>query len=224
MATAAGRPRKSSVWNYFEYEKERNKSVCQVSIEKEGKKDRCGKELNGTFTSNMKKHLKLCHKEAYMKFEQEENERQKTQEVRRRKDRTLVSSSQMTIKEAIKQSLYPKDSKKQSAITNKLAIFIGATNVPLSLVDCPEFRDLLKELDKQYDIPGRKKLGKDIDLLYTKLKQNISLSLENARRISLCSDIWSKQGMTASFLGMTAHFFTYLDKTIYQEIRVTSYW
>ena len=26
--------------------------------------------------------------------------------------------------------------------------------------------------------------------------------------ISICADIWSKPGMTASFLGVTAHFFT----------------
>ena len=189
MATAAGRPRKSSVWNYFKYEKEKDKSVCQVCVQKEGKKDICGKTLNGTFTSNMKKHLKVCHKEAYKKFEQEENERQKKSNGVRRLNSTLASSSQMTIKDFLKPTLYPKDSKKQLAITKKLAIFIGATNVPLSLVDCPEFRDLMKEMDKQYDIPGRKKLGKDVESLYIKLKQNVSLSLGNAKRISLCSDI-----------------------------------
>ena len=210
--STVGRPRKSLVWNYYKYEKDSDKSVCQVSIEKEGKPVKCRKELKGTFTSNMKKHLRLHHKETFKKFEQEENERQKAEVLRRRKDSTLVSSSQQTIKEALKPSLYPKDSKKQLAITKKLGLFIGATNVPLSLVDCPEFRDLLKEMDKQYDIPGRKKLGKDIEIVYTKLKKNISLVLENAKRISLCSDIWSKQGMMGSFLGVTAHCFTFLDK------------
>ena len=41
-----------------------------------------------------------------------------------------------------------------------LAIFVGATNVQLSLIECPEFHDLLKELDKYYDIPERKGLDK----------------------------------------------------------------
>lgn len=93
-----------------------------------------------------------------------------------------------------------------------MAIFVGATNVALSLVDSPEFRDLLKELDKHYAIPGRKKLGKEIEVVYRKLKNNISLTLEKAKRVSICTDIWSKQGMSASFLGITAHFFTFPDK------------
>ena len=64
----------------------------------------------------------------------------------------------MTIKQALKSNLYPKDSKKQLAITRKLAVFVGATNAPISVVDGSEFHDLLKELNKQYEIPGRKKV------------------------------------------------------------------
>ena len=30
--------------------------------------------------------------------------------------------------------------------------------------------------------------------------------------MSICSDVWTKQGMTASFLGVTVHCFTYSDK------------
>lgn len=211
---AAGRPRKSLVWNFFEYERDKDKSVCQVLTKKVGKEEKCGKVLNGAFTSNMKKHLKASHKEEFLRFEKEEDERQKSHTHQKRGSALLSSShsQQMTIKEAMKPTVYSKDSKKQLGITNKLAIFIGATSVPLSLVDCPEFCDLLKEMDKQYDIPGRKKLGKDIDDLYINLKHNMSLKLNDAKRISLCSDIWSKQGMTASFLGVTAHFFTFSDK------------
>ena len=52
------------------------------------------------------------------------------------------------------------------------ATFVGATNVQLSLLECPEFHDLLKELDKHYDIPGRKGL-ENIDAVYNNLKQSI---------------------------------------------------
>ena len=91
-------------------------------------------------------------------------------------------------------------------------MFIGSTNAPLSLVDCEEFRDLLSEMDRRYDIPHRWKLGQEINKLYDRLKHNISLHLENAKRVILCCDVWSKQGMTASFLGITVHFFTHHDK------------
>ena len=206
----AGRPRRSSVWNYFKYEKERDKSVCQVKITKDEKEVTCGKELSGVYSSNMKKHLKMHHREAFQKFEKEEGERKKAESSMKRKDSTLVS--QMTIKQVLKQNRFPKDSKKQLAITKKLAIFVGATNAPLSVVDGPEFRDFLTEMNEQYEIPGRKKIGKEVEKVYTELKHTISLVLQNAKRISLCCDIWTKQGMTASFLGITIHCFTFHDK------------
>ena len=205
-----GRPRSSSVWNYFKYEKEKDKSVCQVKITKDEKEVICGKELSGVYSSNMKKHLKMHHKEAFQKFEKEEGERKEAESSMKRKDSTLVS--QMTMKQVLKPTLLPKDSKKQLAITKKLAIFVGATNAPLSVVDGPEFRDFLTEMNKQYDIPGRKKIGKEVEKVYTELKHTISLVLQNAKRISLCCDIWTKQGMTASFLGITVHCFTFHDK------------
>ena len=105
-------------------------------------------------------------------------------------------------------NLYPKDSKKQLAITKKLAIFVGATNTLLSMIDSPEFHDFLAEINGQYNIPGRKKLGDEIQRVYAELKHTISDVLHHANRISICCDIWSKQGMTASFLGVTVHCFT----------------
>ena len=39
------------------------------------------------------------------------------------------------------------------------------------------------------------------------LKDKIMAYMSMARRINLCTDIWSKKGMTASFLGVTVHFF-----------------
>ena len=121
--------------------------------------------------------------------------------------------TQMTIKKALKQSNhYPQDSKKQLAITKKLAIFVGAINVLSSVVERPKFCDLVTELNEQYDVPGRKKLGKEIDKVYSELKQTILCVLKNTRRISFCCDIWLKQGMTASFLGITVHCFTFNDK------------
>ena len=39
------------------------------------------------------------------------------------------------------------------------------------------------------------------------IKLNIISKFEKARKINLCIDIWSKKGLTASFIGITAHFF-----------------
>lgn len=39
----------------------------------------------------------------------------------------------------------------------------------------------------------------------------MSAYLQGANRISLCCDIWSKRGLTSSYLGVTAHFFSRND-------------
>ena len=96
-------------------------------------------------------------------------------------------------------------------MTKKLAVFIGATNVPLNLVEKAEFRNLLTELDCRYPVPGRAKISKEIDKIVTDLKGKIVSFLQSSRRVNICADIWSKKGMTASFMGVTAHFFTARD-------------
>ena len=55
-------------------------------------------------------------------------------------------------------------------------------------------------------------MGLEIDRLYDNLKSVIMSSLQGANRISICTDIWSKPGFTASFLGITAHYFSHQDK------------
>ena len=136
-----------------------------MTVTEGDKNEKCGKELKGCFASNMKKHLKQKHKKAYQKFEKEEVEKSKTEASTSKGSKGIYTQAKIT--DIVKVPTYPKDSKKQLAITNKLAVFVGSTNVPLSLVDNPEFRDLLIELDKRYDIPGRKKLCKEIDKVYT---------------------------------------------------------
>ena len=39
------------------------------------------------------------------------------------------------------------------------------------------------------------------------MKVNIMSYIEQLRFINVCADIWTTRGMTASFLGLTAHFF-----------------
>ena len=107
---------------------------------------------------------------------------------------------------------YDPYSSKQKCLTRKLALFIGTSNVPLNLVENVEFKELLQGLDARYQVPGRNKVGKELDILYSELKRKLSESL--SIKISLCADKWSKKGMTASFLGLTAHYYLRSAKDI----------
>ena len=63
---------------------------------------------------------------------------------------------------ARRNKMYGVNSVKQRSITKKMAIFIGSSNVALSLVKNVEFRELIHQLDPGYQVPGRFKIGKDL--------------------------------------------------------------
>ena len=92
-------------------------------------------------------------------------------------------------------------------ITKRLAVFVGATNMPNSIVENPEFRALLKACDPRYPLPERAAVGKEIDLVLAEVKGKIQDSLSSTNKINLCADIWTKKGMSSSYLGVSAHFF-----------------
>ena len=51
----------------------------------------------------------------------------------------------------------------------------------------------------------------EMDKLLIDLKGNLMSRLNDTRKVVLCVDIWSRKGLTASYLGITAHFFTRSD-------------
>ena len=165
----------------------------------------CGKEFKGKYPTNMKKHL---HPQHFKVLE--------TEEVAKKSNHSATESSQTVLKQSKlldcnQSKKYDPESRKHVALTRRLALFVGATNVPLRLVDNEEFRELLTEFDPRYQIPHRQKLSKEIENLFHKLRNKLSISMQAARKLSLCADIWSKQGMTASFLGITCHYFNHSD-------------
>ena len=66
----------------------------------------------------------------------------------------------MTLCEAIQWKFDTKSARCQQ-ITRKLAIFVGSTNVPNSLVENTEFKSLMETLEPQYPMPSRTLIGKE---------------------------------------------------------------
>ena len=196
-ASHSGRPKTSPVWDYFQFDSHSGKTICQVSVEDKI----CNAEFKGKYTTNLKVHLKSKHPH------QHEELLQKEKEVGKKKDTNSKRSfkGQKKLTEIFrKKEKYGKDHKQ---ITMKLAVFVASTSTPNSIVENTAFVSLVEELDSQYPVPSRYVLGKQIDEVMIALKENIQAYMSMARRINLCTDIWSKKGMTASFLGVTVHFF-----------------
>ena len=74
------------------------------------------------------------------------------------------NTKQLQIAEAFQGvSKYDPQSAKYKLTTGKLALFVGATNVLLSLVENQQFKEFVSELDKRYKVPSRAKIGKEIE-------------------------------------------------------------
>ena len=142
----SGRPKSSSVWNYFTY-KNTDKTTCIVLCG-DSNDTVCGKEFKGQFATNLKKHLKSCHDAQYRCFEIAEAKKKEKE-----KDKRNFSSKGSKARQSIlpdnylSTKKYDSKSKRHQTITHRLATFVGATNISLSLIDSAEFRELIGELD-----------------------------------------------------------------------------
>lgn len=82
----AGRPKKSDVWEYFKYDKGKDKTLCTVTISNNHEEPQiCGKELKGQFATNLKSYLKCHHNEIFKKVEAFELQRKTTGNLLKRK-------------------------------------------------------------------------------------------------------------------------------------------
>jgi len=128
-----------------------------------------------------------------------------------RRAASLKVSCQLSLAESLKSGTsYTQGSPQYQAISRKLAIFTGCTSVPSSIVENIEFRDFVHTLDRHYSDPGRACIGKELQKLLIELKAKIGSILEEANKISICADIWSKKGLS-SYSGITAHLYSKKD-------------
>ena len=206
----SGRPRESAVWNYFFYDSTKGKSTCQVSSGDASESSVCGMEINGKYPTNLKAHLKAKHPGRYTELCKMEEELK--EKAKQKHGREVKLATQLSIEDATKRTKkYTKESEKYQKITRKLATFVGVGYVANSIVDSQEFRDLIAELDDRYTVPNRAAISKEMDRVFVDLKASLLSVLRDSRRVSLTVDIWSRKSMTASYLGVTAHFFTRSD-------------
>ena len=160
-----GRPRKSAVWDYFQYDEVLKRSICQVPLPPvctvgslETHSDICGHSLAGKFPTNLRNHMKKKHPSEFTELCMKEKEQKQTtaHKVSAQRSASLKIHHQMTLSESLSsRNVYKKEHSRYKEISRKLAIFIGSTNTPTSIVENLEFKDLLHTMDSRYPVPGR---------------------------------------------------------------------
>jgi hypothetical protein len=90
-----------------------------------------------------------------------------------------------------------------------LLLLILNRTLPLSIVDAPEFRQLLiyLQLRLRHSIPSTRSLGRYIELTYNSAQKHVELELQSAfSRVNLSFDLWTSPGRRLSLLGVVAHY------------------
>ncbi|CAI2199834.1 5089_t:CDS:2, partial [Funneliformis geosporum] len=83
----------------------------------------------------------------------------------------------------------------------KLSIWIAVDDQPFTVVDCPEFQELIKTCIREAKVPSADTIRSDILKLYKKQLTNIQCILQNTPgKISFTLDCWTSSNIIA-FLG-----------------------
>ena len=81
-STQSGHPRESSVWDYFIYDGEKHKSICQIGFDQKGSPP-CDTEIAGKYTMNATWRL-IKHAHELAELAKKDAEKEKTKELKRK--------------------------------------------------------------------------------------------------------------------------------------------
>ena len=78
--------------------------------------------------------------------------------------------------------------------------------MPLSVIDKPAFREMLKIFDAQYEPPSRKYLSATaIPAMYEQIRSAVAIEVQGATFFSATTDLWSSSA-SQPYLSYTVHF------------------
>ncbi|XP_067246832.1 zinc finger BED domain-containing protein 4-like [Chanodichthys erythropterus] len=185
-----GRKRRDDLWTYFQYNSSERKTECIVL----GDDGKCGHKLGGKNTTNLKRHLKAHHADIFSKIPVTRTPIQKS-------GCPNNDGAQTSIETAFAAgSKYKSNSVEQHVKEQALALWIGRTGLPACTVEDEDFIHMMETFDKRMTIPKRTKINNLVDKIYDDEKLKYKERLARARKIAIGLDIWTKKGLTASFL------------------------
>ncbi len=120
-----------------------------------------------------------------------------------------TASTQQTIMGAFgKITKYKRDSVRWKTCTDAVTKYLAKEMVSFHTVEKKSFKDMVKVLDAQYELPGRKHFSQTaVPHLYSKVRDNVQVLLSAADSYSLTTDMWSSVNMTP-YMSLTVHTIT----------------
>merc|ERR1719186_1379576 len=167
--------------------KEEIKSYCK----------HCNTSYVGKNPTTLWKHLKSKHPKIYEQVQEKDNNQRL--EILEEKVEVKSSSNLKTAGEAIfgergrqnkidkyisvrSKSLPPRPKEKEQESDKKLALWIGGSTLPISIVEDPNFEMYLQSYDPQARTPSRRKLRKLVNNMSDEVRGRMKNAMGKARR------------------------------------------
>ena len=154
----AGRKRESCVWEYFEYIDKEDKSKCLVVGKTNNK---CEATLSGRNPRNFVSHQARLHKDTHAEFEIKEKNRESVkQSLKWKMPADFVEPSPLLKDQSLEQCLHRQvvswsaDSNEHKQRVQGVFDMIVCSGYPVTLVDQPAFREIIRTLDNKFSPPG----------------------------------------------------------------------
>ena len=101
---------------------------------------------------------------------------------------------------------FHKDDPRNKELTNALLLYIAGDLCPLSVVESPYFRNLMKKAEPRFKVPSRKHLSdRLLNEKADEIKNKVKEELKRAESVCLTVDLWSNKQMKG-FIGITGHY------------------
>ncbi|MEW8548465.1 MAG: hypothetical protein AB2693_33600, partial [Candidatus Thiodiazotropha sp.] len=189
---------KSDIWQHFGLQKTKATNTINENVAVCRKCDMVVKYSGGT--TNLMVHMRRHHPMALSSSS-------------RKAQSSNVASKIETVKatSSISQlfgSKYASTSEKSKLVTDKIARFIIKDLRPYSIVDSPEFREMINCLDPRYVVPNRKVFSETVvPNMYNSTKHLVKQSLKGAVQVALTTDGWSSRA-SESYMTVTSSHIT----------------
>ncbi len=203
----------STIWQHFSFrpndrgEPENvDKAVCKLCMKTVTARD-------GN-TSNLRAHLRIHHPLTAARLNLAPSSTSATvstppSEADATTARPTTTYTQPTIMGTFEKiTKYKKDSVRWKTCTDAVTKYLAKEVVSFHTVEKKSFKDMIKALDAQYELPGQKYFSKTaIPDLYNKVRKEVQALLSGTDSFSLTTDMWSSLNMTP-YMSLTVHTIT----------------
>lgn len=169
-------------------------------------------KLRGKNPTNLKVHLQTNHREEYKSIMAKDSERKTTIGNDKVNEGATASSSQTQLQQQTltlcfqKSEVWPTNSNEHKKRENALVDLFVETGMSTRLCDSVAFKSFNAALDRRFITPSAAQINSLIALKMQTASQRVKEMLRETRKVTICVDGWSKKGLTASFLGISACF------------------